>query len=131
MFLFFFFEQTVVILMFIGMLAAGAYGCMLVRDGLDLTDLVPKNSTEHKFVTAQYKYFSFHSIFAVTMKDFDYSKGQKLIYKYHSAFKRVSTGRLIHIMWVAYNMEKITHVVAVPGCCLCCSFVVVLRHCSF
>ncbi|XP_031550501.1 protein patched homolog 1-like [Actinia tenebrosa] len=82
--------KTVVILLFIAMLVAGAYGCLLVRDGLDLTDLVPKNSTEHKFVTAQYMYFSFYSIFAVTMKNFDYSKEQNLMYEYHDAFKRVS-----------------------------------------
>ena len=64
---------------------------MLVRDGLDMTDVVPRNSTEHKFVTAQLQYFSIYPMYLVTMKDFDYTKGQKLLYKYHDAFKSVSS----------------------------------------
>jgi len=63
---------------------------MLVRDGLDLTDVVPRNSTEHQFVTAQMKYFSIYPMYLVTKEDFDYPNKQKLLYEYHEAFKSVS-----------------------------------------
>ena len=70
--------------------AAGVYGCMKVEEGLDLTDVVPRHSPEHKFVEAQFEYFSFYQIAAVTMKDFDYPNGQELLYKFHDAFRKVT-----------------------------------------
>ena len=71
--------------------AAGVYGCMKVEEGLDLTDVVPRESPEHKFVEAQFKYFSFYPIAAVTMEGYDYPNGQELLYKFHAAFRRVKT----------------------------------------
>ncbi|EDO48180.1 predicted protein, partial [Nematostella vectensis] len=80
--------KILVLFMFAAMFGAGVYGCMLVRDGLDLMDVVPRNTTEHKFVDAQSKYFSYYIMYAVT-KEYDYPNGQKLMYKYHEAFSRV------------------------------------------
>ncbi|XP_059620368.1 protein patched isoform X2 [Phlebotomus argentipes] len=71
-------------------LAFGLYGTLKLQDGLELTDLVPKNSEEHRFLHAQEKLFGFYSMFAVTQGDFEYPMNQKLLYEYHEAFVRVS-----------------------------------------
>uniref|UniRef100_A0A1B0EZA4 Uncharacterized protein n=1 Tax=Phlebotomus papatasi TaxID=29031 RepID=A0A1B0EZA4_PHLPP len=71
-------------------LAFGLYGTLKLQDGLELTDLVPKNSEEHKFLHAQEKLFGFYSMFAVTQGDFEYPMNQKLLHEYHEAFVRVS-----------------------------------------
>ena len=44
----------------------GIWGTAQVQDGLDLTDLVPRDTKEFKFLEAQSKYFGFYNIFAVT-----------------------------------------------------------------
>lgn len=84
------FFQITVLFMFACFFAAGLYGCMKVEEGLDLTDVVPRKSPEHKFVEAQFKYFSFYQIAAVTMEDYDYPNGQELLYKFHDAFRQVN-----------------------------------------
>lgn len=81
---------------FIGMvllilvLIFGLYGVMRIQDGLELTDLVPKNTDEYKFLNAQGKLFGFYTMFAVTQGDFEYPTNQKLLHEYHEAFVRVS-----------------------------------------
>lgn len=77
--------------MFAGLFGAGAYGCMRVEDGLDLSDVVPRHTKTYKFIESQFKYFSFYQIFAVTMKNFDYPRKQKLLYQFHNAFAGVSS----------------------------------------
>lgn len=80
---------------FFGMLIlAGVMGysllnAMKLEDGLDLFDLVPKNTNEHNFLKIQSKMFSFYNMFAVTQGDFEYPTNQKLLYEYHEAFVRV------------------------------------------
>ncbi|XP_074612004.1 protein patched homolog 1-like isoform X2 [Acropora palmata] len=81
--------KITVLFMFACFFAAGLYGCMKVEEGLDLTDVVPRKSPEHKFVEAQFKYFSFYQIAAVTMEDYDYPNGQELLYKFHDAFRQI------------------------------------------
>ena len=81
--------QISVLFVFAGLFATGLYGCMKVEEGLDLTDVVPRRSQEHKFVEAQFKYFSFHQMFVITKGDFDYPNSQELLYKLHEAFKKV------------------------------------------
>ena len=76
--------------MFACLFAAGVYGSMRVEKGLDLTDVVPRESPEHRFVEAQFKYFSFYHMAAVTKEDFDYANGQELLYQFHDAFRKVS-----------------------------------------
>ncbi|XP_068677045.1 protein patched homolog 1-like isoform X1 [Montipora foliosa] len=81
--------KITVLFMFACLFAAGLYGCMKVEEGLDLTDVVPRKSPEHKFVEAQFKYFSFYEIAGVTMEGYDYANGQDLLYKFHNAFKKI------------------------------------------
>lgn len=72
-----------------GVLGASLWGVVKVKDGLDLTDIVPQNTDEHKFLSAQGKYFGFYNMFAVTQGDFEYPTNQKLLYEYHEAFVRI------------------------------------------
>ncbi|PFX16833.1 Protein patched-like 1 [Stylophora pistillata] len=78
-----------VLFVFACVLAAGVYGCLKVEEGLDLTDVVPRKSPEHKFVKAQFEYFSFYQMQIVTKGGYDYPNGQELLYKFHRAFKKI------------------------------------------
>ncbi|KAJ7372959.1 Protein patched 1 [Desmophyllum pertusum] len=78
-----------VLFIFACLFAAGVYGSMKVEEGLDLTDVVPRQSPEHKFVEAQFKYFSFYQMVLVTKGGYDYPNGQELLYKFHNAFKKI------------------------------------------
>ena len=69
--------------------AAGVWGACQVRDGLDLTDMVPRHSDEYTFLDAQRRYFGFFNMFAVTQGNFEYPTNQRLLYEYHQAFTRV------------------------------------------
>ena len=69
----------------------GIYGAFQVEDGLELTEVVPHNSVAHKFVEAQFKYFSFYPITLVTQDNFDYAKKQNTLLSYHEAFKQVGS----------------------------------------
>lgn len=60
-----------------------------LQDGLDLFDIVPKDTNEHKFLNAQSDLFGFYNMFAVTQGDFEYPTNQKLLHEYHEAFVRV------------------------------------------
>lgn len=79
------------ILFFLGLLAVGIYGAFQVEDGLELTEVVPHNSVAHKFVEAQFKYFSFYPITLVTQDNFDYANKQNTLLSYHEAFKQVGS----------------------------------------
>ncbi|XP_072766724.1 protein patched isoform X4 [Anoplolepis gracilipes] len=70
-------------------LAGSVWEAMRVRDGLDLTDLVPQNSNEHAFLAAQAKHFGFYNMYAITGRDFEYPNNQRLLYDYHDAFVRI------------------------------------------
>ncbi|KAJ7372963.1 Protein patched 1 [Desmophyllum pertusum] len=81
--------KVVVIVFFLALLAVGIYGAFQVEDGLELTDVVPRDSVVHKFVEAQFKYFSFYPMALVTQEDFDYANRQKTLYSYHEEFKEI------------------------------------------
>lgn len=68
-------------------------GIPYVRDGLELTDIVPRDTTEYKFLDVQRMYFNFFNIFAVTQGNFEYPTNQKLLFEYHHSFTRV--GKII------------------------------------
>ena len=55
-----------VVVSFVVLLLMGAWGVAQVRDGLDLTDIVPRDTPEFSFLDAQAQYFGFYSIYAVT-----------------------------------------------------------------
>ena len=59
--------QATVLLSFLVLVIIGAWGTAQVKDGLDLTDIVPRHTAEFDFLEAQSKYFGFYSINAVTM----------------------------------------------------------------
>jgi patched 1 protein len=63
-----------------------------MRDGLDMTDIVPKDAPEHEFLQAQAGYFGFYNIHAVTGGDFEYPgvAQQQLLQEFHDSFVRVS-----------------------------------------
>nr|XP_029724560.1 protein patched-like [Aedes albopictus] len=77
-------------LMLTGIIGVSLFASMKLPDGLELTDLVPQNTNEHKFLSVQGKLFGFYSMFAVTQGDFEYPTNQKLLHEYHEAFVRVS-----------------------------------------
>ena len=68
---------------------ASVYGMGQVEDGLDLTDVVPRNTSVWRFLEAQDKYFGFYNMFAVTEGNYEYPQNQKLMYEYHDSFVRV------------------------------------------
>nr|XP_006822692.1 PREDICTED: protein patched homolog 1 [Saccoglossus kowalevskii] len=81
--------KIVVLIFFTGLLGVSAYGIVNMRDGLDITDVVPRKTQEYDFLEAQMKYFSFYNMFAVTQDDFDYANSQRILYQYHDAFREI------------------------------------------
>ena len=79
----------VIVFIFAIFLGVCAYGAVKVQDGLDPSEMVPKTSTEYRFISAQHKYFAFYQMYAVTKEDFNYAENQELLYSYHRAFLKV------------------------------------------
>ena len=71
------------------LIVAGVWGATKVEDGLDLVEVVPRNTSIHSFLEAQDKYFGFYNMYAVTEGNFEYPQQQALLYDYHNAFVRV------------------------------------------
>uniref|UniRef100_W5MSD9 Patched 1 n=1 Tax=Lepisosteus oculatus TaxID=7918 RepID=W5MSD9_LEPOC len=80
--------KVVVIFLFLGLLGISLYGTTRVRDGLELTDIVPRETSEYDFIGAQFKYFSFYNMYVVTQKA-DYANLQPLLYDLHRRFGNV------------------------------------------
>merc|ERR1719195_1398451 len=78
------------ILVAVALLVASAYGINKVEDGLDLTDVVPRNTSVWSFLKAQDQYFGFYNMYAVTKDNFEYPQNQQLIYDYHNSFVSVN-----------------------------------------
>ncbi|NXF61750.1 PTC1 protein, partial [Ciccaba nigrolineata] len=98
--------KVVVIFLFLGLLGLSLYGTTRVRDGLDLTDIVPRETREYDFIAAQFKYFSFYNMYIVTQKT-DYPNVQHLLYELHRSFSNVTyvlleEGRQLPKMWLHY-----------------------------
>ena len=51
---------------FVVVLIIGSWGTAQVKDGLDLTDVVPRGTNEYDFLVKQSKYFGFYNIYLVT-----------------------------------------------------------------
>uniref|UniRef100_UPI00398F6AC7 protein patched homolog 1 n=1 Tax=Pristiophorus japonicus TaxID=55135 RepID=UPI00398F6AC7 len=81
--------KIVVIFLFLGLLGISLYGTTTVRDGLDLTDIVPRDTREYDFIAAQFKYFSFYNMYIVTKQETDYPNAQNLLYYLHKSFRNV------------------------------------------
>ncbi|XP_060157097.1 protein patched homolog 1 isoform X2 [Globicephala melas] len=98
--------KVVVIFLFLGLLGVSLYGTTRVRDGLDLTDIVPRETREYDFIAAQFKYFSFYNMYIVTQKA-DYPNIQHLLYNLHKSFSNVKyvmleENKQLPKMWLHY-----------------------------
>ncbi|XP_036434257.1 protein patched homolog 1 [Colossoma macropomum] len=98
--------KAVVILLFLALLGISLYGTTCVRDGLELTDIVPRETAEYDFLGAQFQYFSFYNMYVVTQQA-DYAQAQPLLYEMHQRFGAVKyilredNGQL-PLMWLHY-----------------------------
>ena len=81
--------KVFVVFAFLIFLVISISGLLKVNDGLELTDLVPRNTIEYRFLNYQSKYFSFFNMFAVTQGNFEYPTNQRLLHEYHHAFTRI------------------------------------------
>uniref|UniRef100_A0A2K5DS11 Patched 1 n=1 Tax=Aotus nancymaae TaxID=37293 RepID=A0A2K5DS11_AOTNA len=98
--------KVVVIFLFLGLLGVSLYGTTRVKDGLDLTDIVPRETREYDFIAAQFKYFSFYNMYIVTQKA-DYPNIQHLLYDLHRSFSNVKyvmleENKQLPKMWLHY-----------------------------
>lgn len=78
----------VVIVLFLCLLGVSLYGTTQVRDGLELTDIVPRDTSEYDFIGAQFKFFSFYNMYVVTQRA-DYAQNQPLLHQLHQRFHSV------------------------------------------
>ncbi|XP_071374419.1 protein patched homolog 1 isoform X1 [Centroberyx affinis] len=98
--------KVVVIVLFLCLLGVSLYGTTRVRDGLELTDIVPRETSEYDFIGAQFKFFSFYNMYVVTQRA-DYAQNQPLLHQLHQRFHSVryvlkeDNGRL-PLMWLHY-----------------------------
>lgn len=98
--------QVVVIVLFLCLLGVSLYGTTQVRDGLELTDIVPRDTSEYDFIGAQFKFFSFYNMYVVTQRG-DYAHNQPLLHQLHQRFHSVryvlkeDNGQLPR-MWLHY-----------------------------
>uniref|UniRef100_A0A8B9YXR5 SSD domain-containing protein n=1 Tax=Buteo japonicus TaxID=224669 RepID=A0A8B9YXR5_9AVES len=98
--------KIVVIFLFLGLLGLSLYGTTRARDGLNLTDIVPRETQEYDFIAAQFKYFSFYNMYIVTQKA-DYPNVQHLLYELHKSFSNVTyvlleEDKQLPKMWLHY-----------------------------
>uniref|UniRef100_A0A3Q1ESN4 Patched 1 n=1 Tax=Acanthochromis polyacanthus TaxID=80966 RepID=A0A3Q1ESN4_9TELE len=98
--------KVVVIVLFLCLLGVSLYGTTQVRDGLELTDIVPRETSEYDFIGAQFKFFSFYNMHVVTQRA-DYAQNQPLLHQLHQRFHTVryvlkeDNGQLPR-MWLHY-----------------------------
>lgn len=78
--------QALVLLFFGALLGLSLYGATLVQDGLALTDVVPRGTKEHAFLSAQLRYFSLYEVALVTQGGFDYAHSQRALFDLHQRF---------------------------------------------
>lgn len=96
----------VVIVLFLCLLGVSLYGTTQVRDGLELTDIVPRETSEYDFIGTQFKFFSFYNMYVVTQRA-DYAQSQPLLHQLHQRFHTVryvlkeDNGQL-PCMWLHY-----------------------------
>lgn len=80
------FPQALVLVLFGSLLGLSLYGATLVQDGLALTDVVPRGTKEHAFLSAQLRYFSLYEVALVTQGGFDYAHSQRALFDLHQRF---------------------------------------------
>uniref|UniRef100_A0A2K5EJI8 Patched 2 n=1 Tax=Aotus nancymaae TaxID=37293 RepID=A0A2K5EJI8_AOTNA len=78
--------KAIVLVLFGTLLGLSLYGATLVQDGLALTDVVPRGTKEHAFLSAQLRYFSLYEVALVTQGGFDYAHSQRALFDLHQRF---------------------------------------------
>uniref|UniRef100_A0A4X1WA20 SSD domain-containing protein n=1 Tax=Sus scrofa TaxID=9823 RepID=A0A4X1WA20_PIG len=78
--------KAMVLVLFGALLGLSLYGATLVQDGLALTDVVPRGTKEHAFLSAQLRYFSLYEVALVTQGGFDYAHSQRALFDLHQRF---------------------------------------------
>ncbi|KFW68906.1 Protein patched 1, partial [Pygoscelis adeliae] len=102
--------KAVVAVLFLALLGLSLYGPTMVHDGLYLTDIVPRDTKAHAFISAQFKYFSFYNMFIVTKGGFHYPGAQAALLSLHQAFSTVKYvvregNRDLPKMWLHYFQD--------------------------
>ncbi|XP_060132929.1 protein patched homolog 2 isoform X1 [Zootoca vivipara] len=102
--------KGIVVVLFLALLGLSLYGTTKVQDGLYLTDILPRGTKEHAFISAQFKYFSFYNMFVVTKGGFDYPSSQEALYSLHQAFNAIQyvvrdENRQLPKMWLHYLQD--------------------------
>ncbi|KFO74711.1 Protein patched 1 [Cuculus canorus] len=102
--------KAVVAVLFVALLGLSLYGTTMVHDGLYLTDIVPRDTKAHAFISAQFKYFSFYNMFIVTKGGFHYPGAQAALLSLHQAFSTVKYvvregNRDLPKMWLHYFQD--------------------------
>ncbi|XP_037683316.1 protein patched homolog 2 isoform X2 [Choloepus didactylus] len=78
--------KAMVLVLFGFLLGLSLYGATLVQDGLALTDVVPRGTKEHAFLSTQLRYFSLYEVALVTQGGFDYTHSQRALFDLHQRF---------------------------------------------
>uniref|UniRef100_A0A7M5VCP8 SSD domain-containing protein n=2 Tax=Clytia hemisphaerica TaxID=252671 RepID=A0A7M5VCP8_9CNID len=82
----------------LALLIISLVGVMQVEKGLDLSDMVPKQTTEYQYFSERQKYFSYYKVFVVIANNtdgtrFDYANNQQLVYDLHR--KLYNVGKMV------------------------------------
>lgn len=78
--------KGVIITLFIFIFGLSIYGASTVEDGLNLVDVLPKDTPEYGFVNSTLTYFAFYDIY-INTKEMDYAGRQKeLLETYHAVY---------------------------------------------
>ncbi|XP_033861066.3 protein patched homolog 1 isoform X1 [Acipenser ruthenus] len=103
-------SKVIVVVLFMSLLGLSLYGTTMVHDGLYLTDIVPRDTKEYDFISAQFQYFSFYNMYLVTMGGFDYPRCQRQLLQLHNSFKSVKyvvrdNNQQLPRMWLHYFQD--------------------------
>ena len=71
--------QVLGVVAYMVLLAASVWGMSKVKNGLNLTDIVPHQATEYGFLAAHDKYSAFYNMYAVTQGNFEYPNNQRSV----------------------------------------------------
>lgn len=81
--------QATILILRLCMVAAILTCASNVRYGLQLRDIVAKNTSEYESLLLQDRYFPIYNIFGITKGNFDYPSNQRLLHEYHKKFSQV------------------------------------------
>ena len=94
------------------------YGTAKVHQGLDLGEMVPRESSQYKFLTARQKYFSFYQIHVVTKgelnsKIFDYASNQLLLMEFYTRITKVWIVKFFYCIALLALYTSVIHAILV------------------